>query len=124
MTGAGDAARNAMLLALAHPPSDGTTIIYVGRESVMRLNKPGTVVRTANEAQQLSWALQILGPTEVPSYSPFRLDLGHNNSALANSTAKLARQYNIFLGWIYGNNPGTTGVCESPSPATQCMSGD
>ena len=104
--GPGPQGSDARLLALAHPPSDGTTIIYMGRESVMRLGSPGTAVRQAGQEQTLSWSLDILGPADAPPYSPFTLHLGRNNSALAENAAKLARQYNLFFGWIYGNNPG------------------
>lgn len=107
----GDAVDNATLFSMARPPSDGTTVIALGREGVGRLGPAvgadGAVARAAGETHRFTWELDLLGPDVAAPTAPFVLELGTAEAPRAAAAGALARQYNMWLGWIYGNNPAS-----------------
>lgn len=99
---------SAALFSMAHPPSDGTTIFAMGIESIDRLARPAPrSVQSAPPSATYTLELDLQAPDANNGPSIFDFSLPQT-PALATAAAELAQQYNLWLGWIIGNNPAST----------------
>lgn len=92
-------------LAFGHPPSDGTTVVSLGGETVdRRALQPAR--RAPGERQLVSWSVTVLPVDESPRAAPFALRVPRYPD-VAELATELADISNTWFGWIFGNNPAS-----------------
>lgn len=90
--------------SFAKPASDGTVgALSVGGESVDR--RRGLVERRKGDVQTQTWTLRARLNTGA---APFRLELPER--PLAEEARSLAAVHNQWMGWLFGNNPGSVPI--------------